>query len=236
LGSVAGRLEHELDVGPLGTTHNNGSIARNRQQTSAVSGRVRQILCRSIDLGSLKLSEPGEEASPGGGKAWALHVKSVCLSLDGCLFDATLASAVAALATLRFPRRLEQLGEDAAGEDGGRPEGDGALRFLWVPACTAVALHKGRLLVDPTDFEESLASAVVAVVWGRRADSPGGEEPEVLALELGSEGQRASVDAQLVRRCLGVCGGRGTSQRLAALASLLVEDIDGGEADGMMEA
>ena len=67
-----------------------------------MSGRVQGVLSRCVDLRSLKLE--GE-----GGKAWLVGLKSVCLSLDGGLFDAALASCVAALSSLRLPGEVREV-------------------------------------------------------------------------------------------------------------------------------
>jgi len=200
-----GRVSHALDVGPLGATHNDGSVAKTRQQVASVSGRVQGVLSRCVDLRSLKLE--GE-----GGKAWLVGLKSVCLSLDGGLFDAALASCVAALSSLRLPGEVREVVGGGEGRESSEAvvamEEDRApsrpVDFLLIPAATAVSIHGDRLLADPTAFEEALAGAEVSAAWGW-APSGGGGDPELVSLEVRSEGHgRATVDADVVHRCLAV--------------------------------
>ena len=170
-----------------------------------MSGRVQGVLSRCVDLRSLKLE--GE-----GGKAWLVGLKSVCLSLDGGLFDAALASCVAALSSLRLPGEVREVVGGGEGRESSEAvvemEEDrapsGPVDFLLIPAATAVSIHGDRLLADPTAFEEALAGAEVSAAWGW-APSGGGGDPELVSLEVRSEGHgRATVDADVVHRCLAV--------------------------------
>jgi exosome complex RNA-binding protein Rrp42 (RNase PH superfamily) len=87
--SDTGRIEYELDVGPLGTTFENNSVAKLRQELASVCGRVRRTLSSVVDRRSLSLSdEDAEELEFGNEKSkkyfgWCVRVKSLCLALDG---------------------------------------------------------------------------------------------------------------------------------------------------------
>ncbi len=204
-------MGHSLDLGPLGAAQSR-NVAKARQLVASTSGRVQRALEACVDLARLRLG------ALDGKKCWGLRAKSTCLGLDGGLLDATLASAVAALATLRLPR-LEQIDglspaelraaqaklaasassdamacgdDDDGGDNGGGGEGvPRRVVFRRVPSCVSLGLFKGHVLVDPTREEEVLASAHVAAVLSRALPD---SEPE----EAGAEGAEGEHEFLLV--------------------------------------
>ena len=208
-----GRIEHALDIGPLGAAYNSG-IAKARQLVASVSGRVQRTLESVVDGRSLKLSGGG--GGGGGveveGKAWCVRVKSVCLALDGGLFDATLASAVAALGTLKFPPLQEIDGLNSSLKSAGNNVSPSEVVFKCIPCCTGLVLYKDYTLVDPTEEEESLASAHVSIVLTG--------EDKFHSMDVAAAGQRVSIDALTMQKCRAIASKR-TMERIGKLEEIV---------------
>jgi len=189
----AGRpgIECELVMDALGSSEE--SVAKGRQRNASVTQRIIRVVNQVVDVEGLKCTEgTGEDE---GRKFWGIKLKSMCLALDGCLFDAVLISVLAALADLKIPK-LQALRADNADVD--RRLSDiqaSGISFRSIPTCMTIAMHKNYLMVDPTAEEESIATAHVSIVFV-------GEEDDVVSLETSAAGQHIQMDAKLLGKCI----------------------------------
>lgn len=180
----------------LGATHE--KVAKTRQQTASISGRLQQVLNKVVDLESLQVDSKDR-------KAWCITLKAVCLALDGCLFDAVFLSAISALVQLELPG-LHGVGEAVAMEEG---EGglEGRLRLHYIPIPITLVLYKDYILVDPTSEEESVATASVSMVF-----DPSGAS---VSLEVASAGQHTTLNMEMLQKCI-LLGQKKNAERLSA--------------------
>lgn len=188
------------------------------------------MLSRAVDsrglLSGRRRDPRDRDGGDGGGQGWAVKVKSVCVSLDGCLFDATLASVVAALETLGGPPGAEALeGEDGAGaivRGGTRHPPVAVVALRGAVTALTLAIHGGRVLADPTREEEALASAVVSVVVlvVKVHDDEEEEEDEILSVEAEAKGQRGPpLEGLAIQRCLGIATRRARERVASSMAA-----------------
>ena len=189
------------------------------------------MLSRAVDsrglLSGRRRDPRDRDGGDGGGQGWAVKVKSVCVSLDGCLFDATLASVVAALETLGGPPGAEALeGEDGAGaivRGGTRHPPVAVVALRGAVTALTLAIHGGRVLADPTREEEALASAVVSVVVlvvKVHDDEEEEDDDEILSVEAEAKGQRGPpLEGLAIQRCLGIATRRARERVASSMAA-----------------
>jgi len=152
------------------------------EQAQVASQFLNDVINNSslIDLNSLCIKE--------GKLGWVVNVDVVCLNYDGNLLDVSLKALLAALKTTQLPKiHIEE--EDALKVDdedsppsttvGGHgvltedenrknikvfPEESAPLSLSCHPVSCTTAIFEGQSLLDPTDEEEEMSSALVTVV------------------------------------------------------------------------
>lgn len=116
--------------------------------------------------------------------AWVLYCDVYVLNSDGCLLDACLIAAVAALSALKLPEvPLTKDGQviipGSGGEVGSVVE-TRRLRLKRVPLSLTCGLRGGQLISDPTAEEEQLMESLITVALDEQGElagvyKPGGE-------------------------------------------------------------
>mmetsp|Transcript_5900 Transcript_5900/g.12031 ORF Transcript_5900/g.12031 Transcript_5900/m.12031 type:complete len:306 (-) Transcript_5900:399-1316(-) len=148
------------------------------EEALSAAQRVLEVLksSKALDLKKLCIGK--------GQAAWMLYIDIFCLSADGGIFDASLAAAAAALASLQLPRvklsedgRVTLVDASAAGDsmetdddaDGGKiVEGCSSLELGSTPLGLTCGMYKGHLLADPSGEEEGMMEALVTVVMDEK--------------------------------------------------------------------
>nr|ACO11735.1 Exosome complex exonuclease RRP43 [Caligus rogercresseyi] len=114
---------------------------------------------------------------------WVLKIDLTCLNQDGNLRDALVTALILALKSLRFPKVVSYKAED---EDKTQinvfEKEHSSLRLKNIPVSVSIAVMEGeRLLVDPTDEEETFATDSITVVLNAEEElcylSKNGGEP-----------------------------------------------------------
>ncbi|XP_065856397.1 uncharacterized protein [Euphorbia lathyris] len=161
-----------------------------------------------------------------GKAAWMAYLDIYCLDADGCLFDAALFAAVAALSHLQIPivslnddgRIVTMSEEDEEGKSKKNPVNKEKRKLMLksLPFSLTSILYKNYILADPTAEEESIMETLVTVVLDSSSRlvsfyKPGGS---VLAY------------TSAVQDCVAL-----TRQRVKELKQILDEAITGIEID-----
>jgi len=201
-----GQVLVEVEMAPLSEA--NARPGRPSEAATILSEQIDSLISQSgiLDMTQLCI-DPGSTA-------WAAYIDIYVLDSDGALHDACVLAAVAALSSLHLPRvSLDENGavqpESKVPEGGfvtevGIVRNESPMKLHRIPLSLTIALHSGKLLVDPSAEEESLAESLVTVVVdedGRlmSISKPGG------GAALALDGIRQCQEAARVRASV-ICG------------------------------
>ncbi|KAG0216420.1 Exosome complex component RRP43 [Mortierella sp. GBA30] len=129
-------------------------------QAQVVSEAINRILkeSRVLDLKDLCIEESKA--------VWALYVDVVCVSYDGNIYDAALASVMAALTNVRIRNPTYDEGTvKVSGAEEINDENSFKLKLARTPLAASFALFDTSitLLADPDDSEESICEGQISV-------------------------------------------------------------------------
>jgi len=120
-------------------------------QATYISQKLSDLYQDVIDLTSLCITS--------GKLVWCLYADVVCLNDDGNILDASIAAVTASLRTLRLPGVFVDEVNDMVLVDEGKEKVGVEMRFS--PVASTLAVFDGRMLPDPTEFEESIAEGSI---------------------------------------------------------------------------
>lgn len=196
-----GQLAIEVEMAPLCSAE--ARPGRSSEAALVLADQMSSLLSSDVlDLKQLCI-DPGKAA-------WAAYVDVYVLDADGSLHDACLLAITAALSTLHLPRvvlneegNVVPAGSSAAAEPAG-VRTKAALQLTTTLTSTTCALHKGKLLVDPTFEEEKLVEAVAIAVVDEHGE----------LVRLSKPGGGAGVNMDLVHQCHEAAKARGAEMRV----------------------
>lgn len=112
-----------------------------------ISQKLADLYQDVIDLTTLCITS--------GKLVWCLYADIVCLNDDGNVLDAAVAAVTASLRTLRLPGVFVDEVNDMVLVDEAKERVRVEVKYS--PVASTLAVFDGRLLPDPTEFEESVA-------------------------------------------------------------------------------
>lgn len=115
---------------------------------------------------------------------WTLYCDIVCLNDDGCVLDASVVAAVAALKTLKLPKVDYNIDTEECNVEEDKKN---KLNVVALPISTSFMIFDEKVIADPTAEEEKLSAACITVAISNSELSflykPGGEPVEPSMLE-----------------------------------------------------
>ncbi|KAJ0411816.1 hypothetical protein ATCC90586_002969 [Pythium insidiosum] len=194
-----GEIAIQAHLTPL--CSNRFSLGRPSEEAQSIGSQLMRVITgsRVVEMSTLSIER--------GKSAWKLFVDVYCVDHDGNVHDAALVSVMAALKTLRLPAVVINESDHVVSL---QPDGESTpLKVQHSTFSTTFADLEGRIVVDPTSEEESLASSVFTITYNTQEQlagvhKPGGAllAPQTLHSCMQTAKTRAALLHSMVERAL----------------------------------
>ncbi|TMW62081.1 hypothetical protein Poli38472_009574 [Pythium oligandrum] len=168
-----GEIAIQVHLTPLCSTRFN--LGRPSEETQSIGSQLTRIITgsRVVEMSDLSIER--------GKSAWKLMVDVYGVDHDGNIHDAALLSVIAALKTLQLPAVTINESDHVVSI---QPDGElMPLKIQHTVYSTTFGILNNRVIVDPTNEEELLASALFTITYNSNAQLAGVHKPGGSILE-----------------------------------------------------
>lgn len=162
-----GEIAIQVHLTPLCSTR--FGLGRPSEEAQSLGSQLTRLIIgsRVVEMSDLSIER--------GKSAWKLMVDVYCIDHDGNVHDASLIAIMAALKNLQLPAITVSENDHLVSI---QPDGEATpLKMQHVVYGTTFAVLNGRVVIDPTSEEESLASSLFSITYNTHEQLAGVHKP-----------------------------------------------------------